>query len=125
MNVITEQVERLRELSKQDKLGLIPWNGYSEILNQAADTIEQLAAKVRPITGHWINHYDEEAKEGWYECDCCHTERAFNTDFCPDCGARMFEPQETETWNGIHAQITAPKGTFERIFNDADDENDI
>jgi hypothetical protein len=37
----------------------------------------------------------------------------------------MFEPQETETWNGIHAQITAPKGTFERIFNDADDENDI
>ena len=37
----------------------------------------------------------------------------------------LFEPQETETWNGIHAQITAPKGTFERIFNDADDDNDI
>lgn len=37
----------------------------------------------------------------------------------------MFEPQETETWNGYHAQITAPKGTFERIFNDADDDNDI
>jgi len=29
--------------------------------------------------------------------------------------------EETENWNGIHAQITAPKGTFERIFNDADD----
>ena len=40
-------------------------------------------------TGHWISHYDEDAKEGWYECDCCHTERAFNTDFCPDCGAKM------------------------------------
>lgn len=37
----------------------------------------------------------------------------------------LFEPQEMETWNGIHAQITAPKGTFERIFNEADDENDI
>lgn len=35
------------------------------------------------------------------------------------------ESEETETWNGIHAQITAPKGTFERIFNDADDDNDI
>jgi hypothetical protein len=35
------------------------------------------------------------------------------------------EPQESETWNGIHAQITAPKGTFERIFNDANDKNDI
>ena len=47
MSLITEQVEKLRELSKQDKLGLIPWNGYSGILNQAADTIEQLAAKVQ------------------------------------------------------------------------------
>jgi len=40
----------------------------------------------------------------------------------------MVEPQEseeTETWNGIHGQITAPKGTFERIFNEADDDNDI
>jgi cell division septum initiation protein DivIVA len=35
------------------------------------------------------------------------------------------ESEETETWNGIHAQITAPKGTFERIFNEADDDTDI
>jgi len=41
---------------------------------------------------------------------------------------KPYEPQEsekTETWNGIHAQITAPKGTFERIFNEADEDNDI
>lgn len=31
------------------------------------------------------------------------------------------EPQETETWNGIHTQITAPKGTFKQIYNDTDD----
>lgn len=47
-----------------------------------------------PKTGHWISHYDEDAKEGWYECDRCHTERAFNTDYCPDCGAKMVEPAE-------------------------------
>lgn len=35
------------------------------------------------------------------------------------------ENEKTETWNGIHAQIIAPKGTFERIYNDADDDNDI
>jgi len=35
------------------------------------------------------------------------------------------ESEETETWSGMHAQITAPKGTFERIFNDADDDNNI
>ena len=51
--------------------------------------------KERP-KGHWISHYDKDAKEGWYECDRCHTERAFNTDFCPDCGAKMVEPQESE-----------------------------
>ena len=49
----------------------------------------------QPKTGHWISHYDEDAKEGWYECDRCHTERAFNTKFCPDCGAKMIEPQES------------------------------
>lgn len=30
------------------------------------------------------------------------------------------ESKETETWNGIHAQITAPKGTFNKILNEAD-----
>ena len=43
--------------------------------------------------GEWISHYDEDAKEGWYECSCCHSERAFNTNFCPDCGADMREPK--------------------------------
>lgn len=33
------------------------------------------------------------------------------------------DPQETEKWNGIHAQITAPKGTFEQIFNEAESED--
>lgn len=39
--------------------------------------------------GKWISHYDEDAKEGWYECSYCHSERAFNTNYCPDCGADM------------------------------------
>ena len=51
MSLITEQVEKLRELSKQDKLGLIPWNGYSGILNQAADTIEAYQKAFEDIKG--------------------------------------------------------------------------
>ena len=27
---------------------------------------------------------------------------------------------DTETWNGYHGQVTAPKGTFKRIYEDAD-----
>ena len=29
-----------------------------------------------------------------------------------------------ETWNGIHAQVTAPKGTFEKIYKECDTEDD-
>ena len=30
----------------------------------------------------------------------------------------------TETWKGYHRNITAPKGTFDKIFNEADEEDD-
>ena len=29
-----------------------------------------------------------------------------------------------EEWNGIHAQITVPKGTFDKIWNDAKEDID-
>ena len=85
---------------------------------------------VRPQeqTGHWkrisMDRYTTHAQY-WYECDKCGEHNLGNTDFCPYCGAKMVEQKETETWHGIHAQITAPKGTFERIFNEADDDYDI
>lgn len=61
------------------------------------DTLKHMLDELtEPNTGHWISHYDEDAKEGWYECGRCHTERALNTKFCPDCGCRMVEPQESE-----------------------------
>lgn len=30
---------------------------------------------------------------------------------------------DTETWNGFHGQVTAPKGTFKRIYADAESED--
>ena len=47
-------------------------------------------------SGEWISYYDEDTKTYWYECDRCHAERAFNTDYCPDCGCRMIATQERE-----------------------------
>lgn len=32
---------------------------------------------------------------------------------------------ELETWKGIHAQVTAPKGTFDKIWNEAEDNDEI
>ena len=31
---------------------------------------------------------------------------------------------ELETWEGIHAQVTAPKGAFDKIWNEAKEDND-
>lgn len=93
---------------------------------------KQMAIKAleqEPKTGHWI--YSKAVFTGeilFSECSACgHGENgcAKRMKYCPLCGVKMVEQQETETWNGMHGQITAPKGTFERIFNSADDDNDI
>ena len=31
---------------------------------------------------------------------------------------------DTETWNSCHGQVTVPKGTMERIYNEADNVHD-
>ena len=121
-------------ISRQDAIDAI-WDGTNMDIytREVKETLEDLpSVEQEPQTGHWIvvsDGYGDNA----YICECSEckdtvwvykdADRKWN--YCPNCGARMVEPQETETWNGIHAQITAPKGTFERIFNDADDDNDI
>jgi len=106
------------------------WNSMSVLyaINKVPSVTPQ------PKTGHWI---EKEGYDGdtYYDCPECGNSwttidgTPWDNDmkYCPNCGCRMIEPQgdeKTETWNGIHAQITAPKGTFERIFNDAADNND-
>ena len=202
MSMITEQVERLRTLADIAKDIADNSTDTVKTLREAADTIEQLAAKVRaennesqpcedaisrqavneiindirdcisvegywaflerlkklppvnpqepktdswsikdvadtfkkhglireqePKTGHW-KYYQNDKGDWINECSVCGSDAGvgYQYPYCPNCGAKMVEPQETETWNGIHAQITAPKSTFERIFNDADDDSDI
>ena len=50
-------------------------------------------------TGHWkrisMDKYSEHAKY-WYRCDRCGKDNLGNTDWCPNCGCRMVEPQESE-----------------------------
>lgn len=108
-------------------IGNIPVYGdecYSIAEYQEAKTMAVQALLQEPKTGRWIRM---KAYEKW-GCSECNTVFRFTFkehDYCPNCGCAMIEPQETETWNGIHAQITAPKGTFKKILNDTDDEDDI
>lgn len=85
--------------------------------------LEKRVDALEPKTGYWIDD------EFGSKCSCCgmytHLNK-FNSPMkfkhCSMCGAKM-ESEETETWNGIHAQITAPKGTFNMILNEADKES--
>ena len=49
--------------------------------------------------GHWkrvsIDKYSEHAHY-WYECDKCGKQHLGNTNYCPNCGAEMVKPQESE-----------------------------
>lgn len=47
----------------------------------------------QPKTGRWIEHFDESGK--WYECDRCHTDWGGSVNYCPNCGAKMTESEET------------------------------
>ena len=81
--------ERAKQIKNEDTLNGLA--GAVAILFELPSVKPQ-----EPKTGHWKFRYDANAHYGWYECDHCHTERPFNTDYCPDCGAKMVEPQESE-----------------------------
>lgn len=46
--------------------------------------------------GHWIEHkWAEEVDDHLisnFECSCCHTWKRDESNYCPDCGARMIDP---------------------------------
>ena len=70
------------------------------------DTVEEM--KQEPKTGHWEEH--NTGHSTYYDCSLCGclapcTETADSfiwklSNFCPDCGAKMVEPQESEAEDG-------------------------
>ena len=69
----------------------IRWNVTSAIVNGT------------PLPkGHWI-HRTQDGGCFWEECSACHTERAFPTKYCPDCGAYMYADIRTEAPTIIEA----------------------
>ena len=81
---------------------IIPWlNGY--LLDETREALETIDYKIGDLpsvtpqqkTGHWIRM---KAYEKW-GCSECHTVFRFTFkehDYCPNCGAKMVEPQESE-----------------------------
>ena len=82
------------------------WNAFfdaNDAMQESIDTIEALLPVNPQGTGHWIA-IDEEPHED-YECDKCgYVCSTFTANiapyeeykYCPSCGVKMFEPQESE-----------------------------
>ena len=87
-------------ISKKDILQMIEstamWNRSFSVLYE--DIEDMKPADVSPVRhGRWIyREFDDEY--GWrqeYECSECGKYSYFDTDYCPNCGARMIEEGNT------------------------------
>jgi hypothetical protein len=76
-------------------------------------------------TGHWIKTREPNDAEPavLWECEFCHIAFYKKTKCCPECGAKLIY-EDTETWNSFHGQITAPKGTFKKIWDEAEEDQE-
>lgn len=86
---------------------------------QMRDDIKTLSSvKPQERTGHWkrisIDKYSEHAKY-WYRCDRCGEHNLGNTDWCPNCGARMVEPKLSENPTGSKDVIWYSKRNYSEI----------
>lgn len=68
-------------------------------LREAVERIKDIKpADVIPVVhAHWIRHDDADVVEGYYvpeyECSKCRAWKKDDSDFCPDCGAKMDEKE--------------------------------
>jgi hypothetical protein len=63
------------------------------------DDIKEIPS-AEPQTGHWIEEINDYGEVTGWHCDKCYEDSGFTTDckwnYCPNCGVRMVEPQESE-----------------------------
>lgn len=74
----------------------MPPTVYYDLL---ADVLEA-EGEQEPKTGHWIEGEVWEDTDGgwgrWQKCSVCRQSKHHKTTYCPNCGAKMVEPQESE-----------------------------
>ena len=89
-----EEVAEQNEWFEKNYLESIQCKECAEEHRQLAEWLKELKEyrEQEPKTGHWkrisIDKYSEHAKY-WYRCDRCGKDNLGNTDWCPNCGAKM------------------------------------
>lgn len=94
----------------RDLANFNPMTGEEEPMNEdCRKSVEALdiaikALEQEPKTGHWIEYsWNDNGLARWgLECDQCHKKYKYggeiwnNPNYCPNCGAKMIESQESE-----------------------------
>lgn len=90
-----EAIKYLKEMKDgcNDTFHKVRYVTKEETLDMAIKALEQ-----EPKTGHWndIPKYKDIA----WQCSECGHFSTMKHNYCPDCGCRMFEPQESEAEDG-------------------------
>ena len=95
---MTEQWQELKEtiIELRDNDGTGTQQEVCRFLVSYMDILEKQSQE--PKTGHWIEEINDYGKVIGWHCDKCYEDSGFTTgckwDFCPNCGAKMVEPQE-------------------------------
>lgn len=81
-------------LHKRGQKAVITFEHFEELVNKLPPATPQ------PKTGHWIADVDRwgdiVTTVNGYRCDKCNTFNSDKDNYCPNCGAKMVEPQESE-----------------------------
>ena len=97
---MNEQWQELKETitEMRDNDGTGTQQEVCKFLTNLMDVLEKQMQE--PKTGHWIEVTNS---RGGHECDACHdyapsfqSGNEYLSPFCPNCGAKMVEPQESE-----------------------------
>lgn len=102
-------------ISRQAVLDIV--DSYSESQSNVEDVTLDIISDIvvlpsvnpqEPKTGHWksfthsaYHGIDDDGEPIWrevkvYHCNLCNRRTVIKENYCPNCGARMVEPQESE-----------------------------
>lgn len=95
--MFAHETDVIEEERKEGGIGATFLRGKQIAYTEALEYLENLAEDIEngeyDKTGHWIPVDD---KNDAFDCSECIAMVAKKTKYCPGCGAKMVEPQESE-----------------------------
>ena len=83
-------------ISREDAINAFDEHPYDTLSYASARNIIRELPSVTQKSGKWHRKYDRIVNDCFWECDKCGCGYQHEYNYCPNCGAKMVEPQESE-----------------------------